>query len=188
MKTNIYLSEINKLKNKPWINPVVYNKFVKRLQRPDLVKNDNPVDHICTFFLPIDITNKLIYLCHHIKAQDWIPPGGHIDKGELPIETVKREVFEELNYSVNLSQINMFDLSIKHIINSIHGCEYHYDIWHWIPIIKQDFKYTKKEYYDARWVTISEANKLCQKNPTYLEVINKISEIIFLISSNRSEL
>lgn len=184
MNNNIYLSEINKLKDKPWIDQVVFKKFIKRLQQPDLVKEDNPVDHICTFFLPIDIEKKQIYLCHHIKAQDWIPPGGHIDKDELPVETVKREVSEELNYSASLDQIKMFDLSIKHIINPKHGCEYHYDIWHWIPINKQDFSYTKKEYYDARWVTIPKANKLCTKNPTYLEVINKIPKIIFDVPNN----
>ncbi len=182
MNSSIYLSEINKLKDKPWINSAVFKKFTKRLCQSLLVKEDSPTNHICVFFLPVDVKAKQIYLCHHIKAQDWIPPGGHIDKGEAPVETVKREVFEELNHSVNIDQINIFDLSIKHIINPIHGCEYHYDIWHWFPINTQNFNYTKKEYYNARWVTILEANKLCKKNPTYLEIVNKIPKTVFSTS------
>ena len=184
MNNNIYLSEINKLKNKPWINKIILKKFIKRLKHPLLVKEDSPTDHICVFFLPIDVGKKQIYLCHHIKAQDWIPPGGHIDKNEHPTNTVIREFQEELNFILQKTTIKLFDLSIKDVRSAGHGCRIHWDIWYLVLIGKIDFDFTKKEYYNARWVTIPEANKLCKYNPLYLKIINKIPNIIFNLSDN----
>lgn len=39
--------------------------------------------------------NDRILFVFHKKLQFWLPPGGHVDDGELPHETVVREVFEE---------------------------------------------------------------------------------------------
>ncbi len=38
--------------------------------------------------------DKILFIFHK-KLQKWLPPGGHIDEGELPHEAVVREVFEE---------------------------------------------------------------------------------------------
>jgi 8-oxo-dGTP pyrophosphatase MutT (NUDIX family) len=35
-------------------------------------------------------------LHHHDKLEMWLPPGGHIDRGEVPHEAAVREVREEL--------------------------------------------------------------------------------------------
>lgn len=38
--------------------------------------------------------DKILFIFHK-KLQKWLPPGGHIDEGELPHEAVVREVLEE---------------------------------------------------------------------------------------------
>ena len=41
-------------------------------------------------------------LLWHNKIEAWLPPGGHIDSGELPEEAVLREVLEECGLAVEL--------------------------------------------------------------------------------------
>ncbi len=41
-----------------------------------------------------------ILLVHHRRIGAWLPPGGHIDEGELPHEAAIREVFEETGVRV----------------------------------------------------------------------------------------
>ena len=41
-------------------------------------------------------------LLWHNKIKAWLPPGGHIDSGELPEEAVLREVLEECGLRVEL--------------------------------------------------------------------------------------
>lgn len=43
-----------------------------------------------------------VLLHHHRKLGMWLPPGGHIEKDELPDEAAVREVFEETGIRVDL--------------------------------------------------------------------------------------
>jgi hypothetical protein len=53
-------------------------------------KREGNLLHYCSFFLPYDQQTGKIYLGHHIKADDWIPPGGHIEPGETPSDAAIR--------------------------------------------------------------------------------------------------
>lgn len=41
-------------------------------------------------------------LLYHKKLKMWLPPGGHMDEGELPEETVRREILEETGLEVDI--------------------------------------------------------------------------------------
>lgn len=41
-------------------------------------------------------------LHQHNKLDMWLPPGGHVDRGELPHETARREAYEETGLDVEL--------------------------------------------------------------------------------------
>ncbi len=43
-----------------------------------------------------------VLLVWHEKLRKWLPPGGHVEEGELPTEAVIREVLEETGYAVKL--------------------------------------------------------------------------------------
>lgn len=138
-------------------------------------RDEGNIHHYCVFFLPYDQADKKVYLGNHIKAQEWIPPGGHIDEGEHPLETVKREALEELKLQLTDDIIEPFDLSVKPIgRGNIDGCETHFDIWHLIHIHEQYFAYDRQEYYDAKWFTIDDALGKIDKSPEFREVMAKL--------------
>ena len=48
------------------------------------------------------VNDGAIALHHHERLGIWLPPGGHIDRDELPIEAAKREVLEEVGQDVTI--------------------------------------------------------------------------------------
>ena len=48
------------------------------------------------------VREKKVLLHRHRKLGMWLPPGGHIEEGELPDEAAVREVFEETGLRVEL--------------------------------------------------------------------------------------
>ena len=57
-------------------------------------KPATPPKHLVSYFAVVD--EGYILLVDHRSAQLWLPPGGHVEPGEHPRETVIRELFEEL--------------------------------------------------------------------------------------------
>lgn len=150
--------EIRKLKDKPYVDTTIYKRFLARINyHNDLTHEKNPQSHFCCFTLPIDRITKSIFLVHHIKADDWIPPGGHIDAGETPIQTVRREFAEELEYQITNEPVMLFDLSIKDIDTPKGLCKTHYDLWYAVETVKKQFRIDKSEFYDAEWFSYDKA-------------------------------
>jgi 8-oxo-dGTP diphosphatase len=44
----------------------------------------------------LDLADGSSLLVDHINAGLWLPPGGHVESGEHPVETAGREAREEL--------------------------------------------------------------------------------------------
>jgi len=57
-------------------------------------KPATPPKHLVSYLAVVD--NDNILLVDHRSAKLWLPPGGHVEPGEHPRETVRRELFEEL--------------------------------------------------------------------------------------------
>ena len=90
------IKHIMQLRNLEYVDQRVAQKFLDFINgNQNYFRDNNPDRHICSFFLPYDEKRKLIYLGHHKKAKDWIPPGGHINQGENPLNTVYREFRSE---------------------------------------------------------------------------------------------
>ncbi len=170
----LYLQEAKKLHNKPYISESTYREFVAFIRSTTrLTKETNPANHLCSFFLPIHIPSGQVYLGHHIKANDWIPPGGHIKIHETPEQAARREFQEELGIKLTIQPVRLFDLSIKDVSdNPKHPCKMHYDFWFAVETERIEFKFLKKEFYDAGWVTLKKAKTL-----TRLLLYNRIIQI-----------
>lgn len=48
------------------------------------------------------VHRQSVLLLHHAKLRMWLPPGGHIEEGELPDDAAVREVREEAGIEVRL--------------------------------------------------------------------------------------
>lgn len=169
--------EIEQLYSHPGLDPDTITQF-KELKRSQSThtRDEGNSRHYCTFFLPYDKESGQIYLGHHIKANDWIPPGGHIELGETPSLTSIREMKEELGIDITQDMLEPFSLSVKAIDRPGSGCALHYDIWHIVHIKKQNFTYDRKEYHDAGWFPIPKGVKKIAKNPDFAKIVSTMSE------------
>ncbi|MGH3170343.1 MAG: NUDIX hydrolase [Trebonia sp.] len=61
------------------------------------VPPDTPPKHLVSYFVPFDEANRRVLLGDHRKSGLWLPPGGHVEPGEDPRDTVTREALEELD-------------------------------------------------------------------------------------------
>ncbi|MEK9178843.1 MAG: NUDIX hydrolase [Patescibacteria group bacterium] len=171
-----HLSQMDAKKSKNKALPIHQKRI---LEEGPLVKKEGATRHFCTFFVPIHIPSRSIYLGHHIKADDWIPPGGHIEMGELPLDTVKREMLEELQHKITDEKIIFFNISHKVINRPEQRCMEHFDLWHTVEMNNMpNFVFERKEYYDAGWFPIDEALSKIKKNDDFKEVLASIFDRI----------
>ncbi len=62
------------------------------------VKPAKPPKHLVSYFAVVSDDGHLL-LVDHKNAQLWLPAGGHVEPGEHPRETVRRELLEELGFA-----------------------------------------------------------------------------------------
>ncbi len=137
-------------------------------------KEGNP-SHVNVFFLPYDKKLGKIYLGHHKKANDWIPPGGHIEPGETPIIAAIREMQEELATVITPEELELWNLSYKYIGRPEAGCVGHYDLWYLVHISSDNnFIFDPGEYYDAGWFDIADGVKKITNNPDFAIITSKL--------------
>lgn len=167
--------EIESIYSLPNVNPEGVEAFkqLKNVQDSH-ARGEGNLDHYCSFFLPFDQKSGKIYLGDHIKAGGWIPPGGHIEPGELPSIAAIREMEEELKVVINKDMIEPFNLSFTVVNRPEKGCMTHYDIWHIVHIKEQDFDFDRGEYYDAAWFSLSDGVNMMSKHPHFALIVAKL--------------
>ena len=104
-----------------------------------------------------------------------------MDKGEVPEETLAREMQEEWGHTVDLKTIgNPRLFSLTDIERpEVQTCELHYDIWYFVPLSEEAFapdqKLLEKEFYETAWMSITEARKRVD-DPNTLEALRLIEQ------------
>ncbi len=157
------------------------DQFLQRLSQGKLTRDENPSSHFCAFFAPFDPVCQQVFLGHHKKGNRWLFNGGHLDQGEPPLKTIKREMLEEWGDQANHPIICKQRLiTITHITDPAQTCKTHYDLWFFLSVDKNSFQpneeLMKKEFHSWGWKTKKEALALChEKGPD----ITKALEIIF---------
>lgn len=163
------------------VEPAVRQQYVSRIAQGKLTRDEDPLTHICVYFAGFDPSSKRVFIGRHIKSGLWLFNGGHMDEGEVPEETLAREMQEEWGHTVDLKTIgNPRLFSLTDIERpEVQTCELHYDIWYFVPLSEGTFapdqKFLEKEFYETAWMSIAEAHK-CVDDPNTLEALGLIEE------------
>jgi 8-oxo-dGTP pyrophosphatase MutT (NUDIX family) len=126
------------------------------------VRPRTPSPHLVAYFLPHDDLDGSVLLVDHIKAGLWLPPGGHVEPGEHPVETVRREVVEELGVpAVFLPQLGERPLFLT-VTDTVSTLEQrHTDVSLWFVLASnrdQVFTPDPGEFREVRWWTPQEVS------------------------------
>ncbi|OHB17069.1 MAG: hypothetical protein A2734_01480 [Parcubacteria group bacterium RIFCSPHIGHO2_01_FULL_40_30] len=158
-------------------NTEISDYWLKRLEEGGLTRDENPASHFCCYFLPYNPETKQIFIIHHKKSGLWLAPGGHIDKGESLIQTLNREIEEELGIKDRIeNDIKPFLLTITPINNPVHPCKEHLDLWYRFPTDGNEFNIDPREFHQTRWCSIQEARGLIT-DPPNVQALDKTEEL-----------
>lgn len=124
-----------------------------RIARPD-----KPPKHLVSYFVLLDAEHNAVLLGDHIKAQLWLPSGGHVELGEHPVETVQRETREELYREAVFFNDNTrpFFITVTDTVGLTAG---HTDVSLWYVLrgsIHDKIKINRDEFTDMNWFDFDE--------------------------------
>lgn len=134
-----------------------------RVKKPDV-----PPKHLVSYFILIDPDHKSMLLADHIKAQLWLPSGGHVEPGEDPKETVVREIQEELGQPAIFLKNNdqPFFVTVTETVGLTAG---HTDVSLWYLVrgsIHARINFDRGEFNDIEWFTFDE---ILESNPVIFD-------------------
>ncbi|MEV0354627.1 NUDIX domain-containing protein [Nocardia sp. NPDC050697] len=122
---------------------------------PDLyrrVKPATPPRHLVSYVVVTTPARDAVFLVDHRKAGKWLPPGGHVEPGEDPGITARREAEEELGLRSGLGagSVPLF-LTITTTVNVDSG---HEDVSLWYVTTAEpgtEFTLDEGEFRGGRW-------------------------------------
>lgn len=108
-----------------------------------------------------------ILLLNHKKMNEWVCPGGHIEKDESPEEGLIREILEETGYKIEIVNTNLFDCCdsrARTIIrpfcvleeNITDEYEHKHIDFMYLCRVRDDKVYGNPEYENIKWLTEDE--------------------------------
>lgn len=180
--TKKIVEHLKKIAESTMAEESVKQEFIKIANKGHFTRDKNPRAHFCVYFAAFDPNAKQVFIGHHKKSDLWLFNGGHIDKGELPSEALKREISEEWGNGITIP--NAYSptlLTITKINNPTkQTCRLHYEIWNFISLNKNTFSpdaaLLETEFHQTGWKTIQEAKELITDSNTLL-AIKKIENL-----------
>lgn len=116
-----------------------------------LEKPATPPKHLVSFFVVVDVDAGKLMLVDHIKAERWIPAGGHVDKDEDPKDTVRREIQEELGIAADFIFEEPIFITETVTVGKTAG---HTDVSLWYVVGASSeitFSYDPREFNGYKW-------------------------------------
>jgi 8-oxo-dGTP pyrophosphatase MutT (NUDIX family) len=149
-----------------------------------LAKPATPDTHLVCYFVLLDSETNQILLTAHKKSGLWLPPGGHVEVDEHPLNTVKREAEEELSIEAEFIMDTPFFLTISRTV----GASQHTDVSLWYLLKGNSsiqYNYAVEEFDQIRWFRPEEIPySLSDRN--MVRLINKLNKSLTLSSYESS--
>lgn len=158
-------------------------KFIARVEEGGLTRSENPLSHVCVYFAAVDKAAQHIFIGLHKKSGLWLCNGGHIDRNELPQDTVVREAQEEWGLTLATNSLPHCQLmtitKIEHPERQL--CQWHYDLWFYIATDRRTFapdpKALDTEFSAYGWKSLLEATRL-MKDPASRESLAYLTNLL----------
>jgi len=117
-------------------------------------KPATPPQHLVSYFAIVD--DECILLVDHKNANLWLPPGGHVEVGEHPRDTVAREIREELGFTPSHEVSSPLMVTCTSTVGLTAG---HTDVSFWYVVYAsrtQAMTYDAQEFNGIKWFEFSE--------------------------------
>jgi 8-oxo-dGTP diphosphatase len=142
-------------------------------------KPATPDQHLVAYAVVVDQTDGSTLLVDHINAGLWLPPGGHVEPGEHPTDTARREVREELGVAPTFSESSGRPSFIT-ITRTVGFGAGHLDVSLWFLLVGRqgmDLAIDVREFNEARWWSPSDVRAADPEtfDPQFLRFIEKTS-------------
>ncbi len=124
---------------------------IYRIQKPAV-----PLKHLVAYFIVVDRTKMKLLLVDHIKAQLWLPTGGHVEPHENPRDTVRREIQEELHMEAEFITDEPVFVTETTTVGLTPG---HIDVSLWYVVSgdsKKEIDFDRNEFKACRWFSYEE--------------------------------
>jgi len=126
-------------------------------------KDAIPPKHLVSYSVVVDLAKQKILLLDHKKALLMLPSGGHIEINEMPFETAKRELYEELELTLEPVFENKEIPFFSTVTQTVGISEKHTDVSLWYlfkgdstqNLNKQSSEF-KKEFENYHWIDFNE--------------------------------
>ena len=126
-------------------------------------KDALPPKHLVSYAVVVDLEKEKVLLLDHKKALLLLPSGGHVDVGEMPFDTAKRELFEELGLKLNSINQNSLAPFFVSVMETVGISEKHIDVCLWYVFSCDSTKELncetddfKREFENYHWLKFDE--------------------------------
>ncbi|WP_433663337.1 NUDIX hydrolase [Nocardia sp. CA-128927] len=116
------------------------------------VKPATPPRHLVSYVVLVDPKARAVLLGRHRLAGLWLPTGGHVDPGEHPLETARREAFEEIGIHADFTITGTTPLFLT--ITTTNGMDSHDDVSLWYLVRgtrSQRYTLDAREFSAEHW-------------------------------------
>ena len=129
----------------------------------DIFRREKPLTpspHLVSYFLLVDRPAGSVLLCDHRLSGLWLPTGGHVEPGEHPFDTVRREAVEELGVTAQPAAAfrdKPFFLTMTETVGP--PATRHVDVSLWFALAGragQPLRPDQREFAEVRWWTAAE--------------------------------
>lgn len=146
-----------------------------------IAKPDNPPKHLVSYFVVYDPNAQKLMLVDHIKANMWLPSGGHVEIDEHPRETVRREAMEELELVADFGIVGEEPTFVT--VTETRGLGIHTDVSLWYVIVGDgtvEFNYDTREMRGLKWLSFNEVLDMDERllDPHMKRFVRKFTSLL----------